>query len=72
MSFYFTVSFKVNYIDHVGKKAQTYFANLEKKYLRKKRELKDANKLGTSTKAYERAERAFNQCQFLNWLDKFA
>ena len=55
----------------MGKKAQTYFTNLKKKYLRKKRELKDANKSGTSTKAYERAERALNQYQFLNWLDKF-
>ena len=35
------------------------------------REFKDANKSGTSTKAYERAERTFNQYQFLNWLGKF-
>ena len=50
---------------------QTYFANLQKKYLRKKRELKDANKSSTLTKAYKREERVFNQYQFLNWLDKF-
>ena len=45
--------------------------NLKKKYLRKKRDLKEANRSGTSCSALAKAEKAFKQYEFLIWLDEF-
>ena len=43
----------------IGSKAQYLFLNLKKKYLRKRKELKDSNKSGTSADAVTKAEKAF-------------
>ena len=47
------------------------FTTLKRKYQRKKRELKDSNKSGTSAEAVSKAEKAFRPYVFLNWLDDF-
>ena len=44
--------------------------NLKKKYLRKRKELKDSNKYGTSADAVTKAEKAFGPYAFLSWLDE--
>ena len=41
------------------------------KYLRKKQDLKDVNKSGTSTEVALKAEKAFCQYEFMKWLDDF-
>ena len=50
-------------------KAQAMFLTLKRKYQRKKRELKESNKSGTSAEAVSKAEKAFHPYLFLNWLD---
>ena len=55
----------------IGSKAQYLFLNLKKKYLRKRKELKDSNKSGTSADAVTKAEKAFRPYAFLSWLDEF-
>ena len=55
----------------IGSKAQYLFLNLKKKYLRKRKELKDSNKSGTSADAVTKAEKAFRLHAFLSWLDEF-
>ena len=47
------------------------FLNLKKTYLRKRKELKDSNKSGTSADAVTKAEKAFRPYAFLSWLDEF-
>ena len=47
------------------------FTTLKKKYLRKKRELKDTNKSGTSAETVLKAEKAFCPYGFMKWLDDF-
>ena len=42
---------------------------MKKKYLRKRKDLKDSKKSGTSADAVERAERLFRPYSFLCWLD---
>jgi hypothetical protein len=39
--------------------------------MRKRKEFKEANRSGTSTKALEKAEKALDQYKFLNWMDGF-
>lgn len=55
----------------LGTKAQSAFATLKKKYLRKKRDMKDTNKSGTSSASVLKAERALIQYDFMQWLDPF-
>lgn len=47
------------------------FQTLKRKYQRKKRDLKETNKSGTSTEIVSKAEKAFRPYAFLNWLDDF-
>ena len=47
------------------------FTTLKKKYLRKKRELKETNKSGTSAEAVLKAEKAFCPYGFMRLLDDF-
>lgn len=54
-----------------GTKAQAMFLTLKRKYQRKKRELKESNKSGTSAESVSKAEKAFRPYLFLNWLDEF-
>ena len=44
---------------------------MKKKYLRKRKELKDAKKSGTSADVVEKAERLFKPYSFLSWLDNY-
>lgn len=44
---------------------------MKKKYARKKKEHKDANRSGTSTKALEKAERGLQMYKFMHWMDRF-
>lgn len=39
--------------------------------MRKKKEFKDANRSGTSTKALEKTEKALEQYKFMQWMDGF-
>lgn len=54
-----------------GSKAQSLFNVLRKKYLRKRKELRDAKKSGTPEDVVENAERIFKPYSFLSWLDKY-
>lgn len=54
-----------------GKSAMACFNNLKKKFMRKKKEFRDVNRSGTSTKAIEKAEKALQQYQFMEWLSTF-
>ena len=56
---------------YIGKRAQSCFHNLKKKYMRKKKDYKEANRSGTSTKALEKTEKALDQYTFINWMDGF-
>ena len=55
----------------LGTKAQVLFANLKKRYLKKRNELKLSKKSGTSAEAVLKAEKNFKPYQFLVWLDEF-
>lgn len=55
----------------LGLNAQSLFGNLKKKYLRKRKEVKDANKSGTSTGVVARAEKVSHPYLFLSWLDEY-
>ena len=52
-------------------KVQSMFITLKRKYLRKKRDLKDVNKSGTSTEVVLKAQKAFRQYEFMKWLDDY-
>jgi len=54
-----------------GKRAMECFNNLKKKFMRKKKDFRDVNRSGTSTKAVEKAEKALRQYQFMEWLSTF-
>ena len=54
-----------------GTKAQLLFSNLKKKYLRKKREVKEASRSGTSSGMVSKVEKALQQYEFMRWLDGF-
>ena len=58
-------------ISLAGSKAQGLFNVLKKKYLRKRKELKDAKRSGTSADVVEKAERLFRPYSFLSWLDNY-
>ena len=47
------------------------FITFKRKYLRKKRDLKDVNKLGTSSEVVLKAQKSFRQYEFMKWLDDF-
>ena len=47
------------------------FITLKRKYLRKKRDLKDVNKSGTFTKVVLKAQKSFRHYEFMKWLDDF-
>ena len=55
----------------IGKRAQSSFNNLKKKFIRKKKEFRDANRSGTSTSALEKAEKALQQYWFVEWITSF-
>ena len=44
---------------------------MKKKYLRKKKDVKDATRSGTSTDVVNKAEKALRTYEFLGWLDDF-
>ena len=44
---------------------------LRKRYNKKKNDLKKKNKSGTSTREFQKAERALDDYKFLSWLDNF-
>ena len=52
-------------------KAQSMFIILKRKYLRKKRDLKDVNKSDTSTEVVLKAQIAFRENEFIKWLEDF-
>ena len=52
-------------------KAQSMFIILKRKYLRKKRDLKDVNKSDTSTEVVLKAQKAFRESEFIKWLEDF-
>ena len=52
-------------------KGTIFILNLKKTYLRKSKELKNSNKLGTSSDAVTKAEKAFRSYVFFSWLDEF-
>ena len=51
----------------LGLKPQTLFVTLEKKYLRKKKDLKSASKSGNSADVMLKADKAFDSYKFLSW-----
>jgi len=55
----------------VGNVARNIFGNLKKKYLRRKRDLKDANRSGTSADVVAKAKKGISQYEFLRWMDDF-
>ena len=59
------------YLFSIGKRAQSCFNNLKKKFMRKKKEFRDANRSDTSTNALEKAEKALQQCRFMEWMSSF-
>ena len=44
---------------------------MKKKYQRKKKDLKDANKSGTSTEVISKAQKSLRPYEFMKWLDDF-
>ena len=44
---------------------------VSKKYQRKKRDLKDSSKSGTSAESIAKAQKVFSHCEFMHWLDDF-
>ena len=52
-------------------KAQPLFTTLKKKYQRKKKDLKDSNRSGSSSDVASKAQKAFQTYIFLSWLDDF-
>ena len=54
------------YLFSKGKSAQPCFNNLKKKFMRKKKEFRDANRSGTSTNALEKVEN-----RFMEWMSSF-
>lgn len=52
-------------------RAKTCFENLKKNYTKKRSNVRNAKKSGTSREAVEKAENEFNQFSFLVWLDDF-
>ena len=59
------------YLFSIGKRAQSCFNNLKKKFMRKKKEFRDANRSDTSTNALEKAEKALQQYRFMEWMSSF-
>ena len=51
--------------------AQSLFTTLKKKYQRKKKDLKDSNRPGSSSDVASKAQKAFQTYIFLSWLDDF-
>ena len=47
------------------------FITLKKKYQRKKRDLKQSSRSGTSAESVVKAQKAFSQYEFMYWLDDF-
>ena len=43
------------------------FITFKRKYLRKKRDLKDVNNLGTSNEVVLKAQKSFRQYEFMKW-----
>ena len=52
-------------------KAPSLFTTLKKKYQRKKKDLKDSNRSGSSSDVASKAQKAFQTYIFLSWLDDF-
>ena len=52
-------------------RARTCFENLKKNYSKKRSNLRNSKKSGTSRMAVEKAENELNQLSFLVWLDEF-
>ena len=52
-------------------KAQSPFTTLKKKYQRKKKDLKDSSRSGSSSDVASKAQKAFQTYIFLSWLDDF-
>ena len=52
-------------------KAQSLFTTLKKKYQRKKKDLKDSNRSGSSSYVASKAQKAFQTYIFFSWLDDF-
>ena len=52
-------------------KAQSLLTTLKKKYQRKKKDLKDSNRSGSSSDVASKAQKAFQTYIFLSWLDDF-
>ena len=59
------------YLFSIGKRAQSCFNNLKKKFMRKKKEFRDVNRSGASTNALEKAEKASQQYRFMEWMSSF-
>ena len=52
-------------------KGTIFISEAKKRYLRKRKELKDSNKSGTSADAVTKVEKVFRPYAFLSWLDEF-
>ena len=55
----------------LGGKAKSLLVTLKKNYQSKKRDLKESNRSGTSAENVGKAQIAFSQYEYMNWLDDF-